>query len=209
MQILRRFGVLAAVAIFVVAGACGGAGEPMPAEPAEEPMAQDPAAEVSEFSLGGGMATEVHPGAGGSPHVAVNWMIGGATISITYGRPYLKERVVGESVEPMRDRVWRLGADEATTLVTDKDLMIGGTHIPAGEYTLWTRYVEDEMQLIVNSETGQWGTAYNAEHDLAYVPLTVTELDPPAQQLVITVTEEHLGFEWGHVAATTSLMIHS
>ena len=208
MQILRRFGVFAA-ATFVAAGACGGGGEHMPAEPAEEPMTQDSAAKASEFPLGGGTATEVHPGAGGSPHVAVDWMVGGATISITYGRPYLKDRVVGESVEPMQDRVWRLGADEATSLVTDKDLMIDGTHIPAGEYTLWTRYVEDEMQLIVNTETGQWGTAYNSDHDMAYIPLAVTELDPPAEQLVITVTEEQFGFEWGHVAATASLMVHS
>lgn len=91
----------------------------------------------AQETIGGGRATLVHPGQGGSPHVKVDWVIAGANISIIYGRPYLKDRVVGESVEPRRGRVWRLGADEATTLITDTDLRIGNTQVAAGEYTLW------------------------------------------------------------------------
>jgi len=173
--------------------------------PAETPAAEPPA---DTIMLGGGRATELGVGDGGSPHVKVDWQVGGGNISITYGRPYLKDRVVGETVEPMDDRFWRLGADEATTLVTDRDLMLGGTHIPAGEYTLWTQRMGDEFHLIVNTETGQWGTAYNAEHDFAHIPMEVGELDPPADQLTLTLDADSFGFEWGQMTATVPVMVH-
>jgi hypothetical protein len=171
------------------------------AEPAPEPVADT-------FDLGGGTAMEVHPGQAGSPHVKTDWAVGEAAISITYGRPVLKGRVVGDDVEPMGDKPWRLGADEATTLVTDIDIMLGGTHVPAGEYTLFTQNMNDEFHLIVNSETGQWGTAYNAEHDVAHIAMDVTELDPPAEQLTISIADDQLGFEWGQMAASVALATH-
>jgi hypothetical protein len=198
-------------ASFALAVACGGGedspdatleGEPMAtAEPPAEPRAE-------AFSLGGGTATEVHPGEAGSPHVKVDWVVNNANISIAYGRPYLKGRVVGESVEPMSDQWWRLGADEATTLTTDTDLMLGATHVPAGEYTLFAKQMGDEFHLILNSETGQGGLSYNPEHDLAHIPMEVAELDPPAEQLTLSIAADDLGFEWGQMAASVSLMVH-
>ena len=198
-------------ASFALALACGGGKERHDAMPEGEPMANaEPAAEptAETFSLGGGTATEVHPGDAGSPHVKVDWVVNNANISITYGRPYLKDRVVGESVEPMSDQWWRLGADEATTLTTDTDLMLGATHVPAGEYTLFAQQMGDEFHLILNSETGQWGLSYNPEHDLAHIPMDVTELDPPAEQLTLSIGAEDLGFEWGQMAASVDLMVH-
>ena len=192
------------------AAACGSGGEaPVVEAMNEEAPAQEPEAASADLGmLGGGDATLVHEGAGGSPHVSVAWSINGGNLTIAYGRPYLKGRVVGESVEPMPDAVWRLGADEATTLTTDRDLMLGETHVPAGEYTLWIMRANDEVHLIVNSETGQWGTAYNAEHDLAHVPMEVGALDPPAEQLVISIADDALGFEWGALTASVPLMVH-
>ena len=108
----------------------------------------------------------------------------------------------------MSDRFWRLGADEATTLTTDTDLMVGGTHIPAGEYTLWTQHMSDEFHLIVNSETGQWGTAYNSDHDVAHIAMAVSDLDPPAAQVTLSIGAGALGFEWGQMAASVELMVH-
>ena len=190
-----------------LAGACGGGGEM--AEPEPEPVEEAPAEAAAPMEMiGGGNATLVHEGQAGSPHVSVAWTVGEGNISIAYGRPYLRDRVVGESVEPMADRVWRLGADEATTLVTDRELMLGGETIPAGEYTLWTMQTGDEFHLIVNSETGQWGTNYNSENDVAHIPMEVGELDPPAEQLVISVTDDSLGFDWGALTASVPLMVH-
>lgn len=195
---------------FALAVACGGGEESHDVMPEGEPMTEaEPAAEptADTFSLGGGIATEVHPGSGGSPHVTVDWVVNDANISISYGRPYLNDRVVGDSVEPMRDQWWRLGADEATTLTTDTDLMLGAAHVPAGEYTLFAQQMGDEFHLILNSETGQWGLSYNPEHDLAHIPMEVTELDPPAEQLTLSIEGGNLGFQWGQMSASVDLMV--
>ena len=195
-------------------GACGGGEAPPEAEPMDQEGADVDAAEAEADAgatemLGGGQLTPVHEGTGGSPHVSVQWSVDGGNLTIEYGRPYLKGRVVGESVEPMADAVWRLGADEATTLTTDRELMLGEATIPAGQYTLWTMHMNDEFHLVVNSETGQWGTAYNSEHDVAHVPMTVGEpLDPPAEQLVISIGDGAFGFEWGALTASVPLMVH-
>ena len=124
-----RLGSTAAVlaAGMAALAACGGP----PGEPAATETAPAEAAAPAEM-LGGGVLTPVHDGQAGSPHVRVDWAVEGANISITYGRPYLRDRTVGESVEPLEGSVWRLGADEATTLVTDRDLMLGAAHVPAG-----------------------------------------------------------------------------
>ena len=116
--------------------------------------------------------------------------------------------MIGDNVEPMSDQWWRLGADEATTLTTDTDIMLAGTHVPAGEYTLFTQQMGDEFHLILNSETGQWGTSYNPEHDFAHIPMEVAELDPPAEQLTLSIEGGDLGFDWGQMAASVNLVIH-
>ena len=207
----RKFPFFLTLAVCAFAAACAAdmaeepAPEPMPEQEAE--AAAEPATSTPEM-LGGGKAMEVHPGQAGSPHVQVDWMIDDANITISYGRPYLRERVVGESVEPMASMVWRLGADEATTLVTDKDLMIRDAHVPAGEYTLWAAHMNDEFHLIVNSQTGQWGTQYDASHDVAHIAMDVEDLDPPADQLTLSVTSEMFGFEWGQMAASVPITIH-
>lgn len=198
---------LLATATFV---ACGGGQTEDPAPEDMGSMTDAPSAEPTEatFPLGGGTATEVHAGQAGSPHVKVDWQVNGATVSITYGRPSLNGRTVGDDVEPMADTWWRLGADEATTLTSSSDLMVGGAHVPAGEYTLFTQQMDGEFHLIVNSETGQWGTAYNADSDVVHVAMNVTELDPPADQLTLSIVDGQLGFEWGQMTASTSIMAH-
>ena len=189
-----------------LAGACAGGN--MTEESAIAPMAEAEPAAAQTMTLGGGTAIEVHPGDAGSPHVKVDWMVDGANISITYGRPYLNGRVIGETVEPMADRLWRLGADEATTLLTDRDMMVGDAHLPAGEYTLWTMHMNDAFHLIINSETGQWGLDYDSSHDLAHVPMDVEELDPPAEQLTMSIGDGKLGFDWGTMRASVPIMVH-
>ena len=135
------------------------------------------------------------PGKGGSPHETVEYKVGGATVTITYGRPYLKGRTV-ETLAPA-GKVWRTGADEATTLKTDKALQIGTLAAPAGTYTLYTLPDTSGWQLIVNKLTGQWGTVYQQSDDLGRVPMTAGKLAAPAEQLVVAIVgsnlEVHLG----------------
>jgi len=201
---LSKWWVMSAAAL-VLAG-CGGAGDTESQTPAAAPAETEAAAPTAQ--LGGGGLTPVHDGTAGSPHVRVDWEAEGADLSLTYGRPYLRDRVVGESVEPLEGQVWRLGADEATTFTTSGDLMVGSMHVPAGEYTLWTLTTGDTTELIVNGETGQWGTAYNDEHDLGRTAMTVDTLQTPAEQLTVFIEDSELRFEWGDMVASVPIMVH-
>ncbi len=208
MQLVKS-GAWAVCAGLLMVG-CGGSGEdatPHEAEPAATEASPAPAPAPAEM-LGGGTVTPVHEGMAGSPHVQVAWEVEGANIAITYGRPLLKSRVVGDTVEPRDGIVWRLGADEATILTTDRDLMLGSAHVPAGEYTLWTLTNGDTTELIVNSETGQWGTAYDASKDLARTEMTVSTLETPADQLTLHIEDSALRLEWGALAASLPIMVH-
>lgn len=149
--------------------------------------------------------TDVHPGKGGSPHVRTEWTIDGANISIEYGRPYLKGRTVGKEVAPF-GQPWRTGADEATTLKTDKPLKFGSLSVPAGTYTLFTLPGEKEWHLIVSKKTGEWGTEYDEAQDLGRVPMKVGKPAKPAEQLTISIDDTPAGgtlrVEWGTSSAS-------
>jgi hypothetical protein len=129
-----------------------------------------------------------------SPHETVNATIDGAKISVTYGRPYMKGRKIAGGLVPY-GQVWRTGADEATTLVTDKALMFGSTHVQPGTYTLYTLPGEKGWQLIVNKQTGQWGTEYNQAQDLARIPMKVTKTAAPVEQFTIAIDDTPAGGE--------------
>ena len=122
----------------------------------------------------------------GSPHETVSKTVNGANIGIEYGRPYLRGRKIMGGLVPY-GRVWRTGADAATTLTTDKPLVIGGTEVPAGKVTLYTLPGADQWKLIINKQTGQWGTEYNEAQDLARVDMTTTTLDEPVDQFTIDI----------------------
>jgi hypothetical protein len=130
--------------------------------------------------------TAVHPGRGGSPHVRTEWSISGANLSIEYGRPYVKGRTIGKELAPF-GYVWRAGADEATTLKSDKALAFGSLTVPAGAHTLWVLPAADKWQLIVNKNTGQWGTDYNEKADIGRVDMKVEKIASPVEQLTFSI----------------------
>jgi hypothetical protein len=94
-------------------------------------------------------------------------------------------KIVGSLVP--YDHVWRTGADAATTLSTSKDLVIGGAAVPTGKVTLYTLPAEAGWKLIINKQTGQWGTEYDQAQDLARVDLTRKALSAPVDQLTIAI----------------------
>jgi len=150
-------------------------------------------------------------GGGGSPHETVEYSVGGAKITISYGRPFLKARKVLSEVAPA-GKIWRTGADEATTLTTDKGLMFGSLMIPAGTYTLYTVPGPTSWKLVVNKQTGQWGTEYREENDLGRADLKVETLPKPVDQFTISIAEAGgsptLNLDWGTTRATTPFMVH-
>jgi hypothetical protein len=149
-------------------------------------------------------------GGGGSPHETVEYTVKGAKITISYGRPFLKGRAL-DTLAPA-GKIWRTGADEATTLTTDKGLMFGSLMVPAGTYTLFTVPGPTTWKLAVSKQTGQWGTEYHEDKDLGRVDLKVEKLPKPAEQVTISITEAGgsptLNIDWGTTRATTPFMVH-
>ena len=87
---------------------------------------------------------------------------------------------------------WRTGADEATTLKTDKPLKFGTLAVPAGAVTLYTVPGDKEWQLVVSKKTGQWGIPYPKGEDLGRVPMKVAKPDKPVEQLTIAIDDTPL-----------------
>lgn len=146
-------------------------------------------------------------GGGGrkSPHDTVT---NGKT-TVTYGRPYKKNRVVFGELEKY-GKVWRVGADEATTITFAHDVKFGGAGVKAGTYTLFAIPQENEWTLILNSQPGQWG-AYNYEKnkdkDVASVKVPVKKLDMPVEQLTIRFIESGaMLIEWDTCRVEVSLL---
>jgi hypothetical protein len=125
--------------------------------------------------------------------------LGDARIWVDYGRPIKRGRVIFGKVVPW-NTVWRTGANAATHLHTPVDLTIGGTTVPAGAYTLWTLPSERGWKLIINRQTGQWGTDYDAEQDLARLDVRTEKLARPVEQFTISIepkgAEAILSMSW-------------
>ena len=159
-------------------------------------------------TLGAQKTTQIHPGKGGSPHVRSEWTIGGASISIQYGRPFLKGRPESQLMPP--GAPWRTGADEATTLTTDRPLTFGTLTVPAGTYTLYTVPGAGAWQLIVSKSTGQWGIPYPDGQDLGRVAMEVSKI-APVESLTISIEEMSGGgvlrVEWGTTRASVPFTI--
>ncbi len=127
-----------------------------------------------------------------SPRDTAGMRLGGAAVSVDYGRPYARGRKIMGGLVPF-GQVWRTGANAATTLKTSADLRIGGVDVPRGTYTLYTLPAADRWLLVVNRQTGQWGTEYDAGRDLARIPMRMSAPRAPTEQFTITLTPAQNG----------------
>jgi len=109
-----------------------------------------------------------------SPPARASVTIAGKKVTIAYSSPRIRERKIMGGLVPY-GQWWRTGADNATTLQTDADLDIGGLKVPKGIYTVYTLPGATEWQLIVNKQTGQWGTEYNQRQDLGRVKMKLAQ----------------------------------
>jgi Protein of unknown function (DUF2911) len=122
-----------------------------------------------------------------SPPATTECTIKGKKVTISYSRPSLRGRSM-ETLAP-NGKVWRTGANEATTLTTEIDLNIGGAKVPAGTYTLYTLPSADVWKLIINKQTGQWGTVYNQDQDLSRVDMKKEEIAVPVETFTISLDQ--------------------
>jgi hypothetical protein len=137
--------------------------------------------------------------------------IGAATFMVDYGRPLARGRTLLGDVIPY-DRVWRTGANAATQFTTSAPITLGGLSVPAGTYTLWTVPRVQGAYLIVNRQTGQWGTGYGRAHDLGRAPMQADSLDIPVEQFTISIEPagpRHgtLAMVWGTFRWSTPIVV--
>jgi hypothetical protein len=145
-----------------------------------------------------------------SPPGTAKATIDGATITIDYSRPSVKGRKIMGGLVPWGE-VWRTGANEATTLTTDKAIEIGGLAVPAGKYTLFTLPGETEWKLIVNKQTGQWGTEYDQKQDLGRIALKKAATAGLVEQFTISLDKVAKGgvlkLAWENTELTAAIAV--
>jgi hypothetical protein len=130
-------------------------------------------------------------------------------VTIDYGQPHARGREVPTELSK-EGTVWRTGANAATTLKTETDLTIGGVAVPAGNYSLYTIREGGRTLLIINNNTGQWGTEYDATKDLARVPLRARTTAETLESLQIAMVPADaqsargtLNIQWGKLHLST------
>ena len=134
-------------------------------------------------------------------------------IFIDYGRPLVRQRTVwGGQLIPF-DSVWRAGANAATHLATTRTLVFGELVVPAGMYSLWIQHTRSGTFLIINKQTGQWGTSYDPAQDLGRVPMTLAPAPAFVEQFTITIRAMPPGsrgafdFAFGPSVATATFVV--
>ncbi|MBL0171792.1 MAG: DUF2911 domain-containing protein [Gemmatimonadaceae bacterium] len=152
--------------------------------------------------------------AGASPlsvRDTVRASIGAATFTVDYGRPLARGRTLLGQVIPY-DFVWRTGANAATQFTTSAPITLAGLSVPAGTYTLWTVPRPTRVDLVVNKQTGQWGTQYQSAGDLGHAPLTTKTVTDTVERFTIGIAPTDamhgtLSLAWGTFRWTAPIVL--
>ncbi len=140
-----------------------------------------------------------------SPAATATGKIGAANIEIAYSSPAVKDRKIWGSLVPY-DKVWRAGADEATTFTTDRDLMVEGKKLPAGTYSFFVIPTDDEWVIIFNNVASQWGAyKYNAEEDALRAEVKPVRTDKKQERLQYTIEKDGFNLIWDNLKIPVSV----
>jgi hypothetical protein len=138
--------------------------------------------------------------------------VGSAIFAVDYGRPLVRGRKLLGDVVPF-DYVWRTGANAATQFTTSVPITLAGLAVPAGTYTLWTvPHANGTADLIVNKQSGQWGTDYDGARDLGTVHLRTETTEAPVEEFTIAIValddrRGTLSIEWGPFRWTAPIVV--
>jgi hypothetical protein len=159
-----------------------------------------------------------------SPHETISAVIEGNRVTVVYGRPYTMDPKTGDvrkiwgGLVPY-GKIWRTGADEATLLITQKPMELGGATLSAGAYTLWTLPAEGGAKLIINQQIGQWGEnsrdpkqVYDEALDVARIDLKRDVLKDPVDQFTISIEANPAGggvlkLTWENTQYSTAIKV--
>jgi hypothetical protein len=138
----------------------------------------------------------------------------GKSVKIDYSSPRAKGRkIFGEASDKALvpyGQIWRTGANDATTFVTDANVTVGGKAVPAGSYTVFTVPKADAWSLVVSKKTGEWGTDYPGEkEDLVRAPMSVSKTSAPVENFAIAFDQGGskctLRMEWENTRASVEI----
>jgi len=140
-----------------------------------------------------------------SPEDTVVYQDESLDLEVFYNRPYKKDRKIFGGLVPYGE-VWRTGANEATTFSTNEDLMIDGSMLEAGKYTLWTIPMENSWKVIFNSKMYPWGINLDnkpyrePEYDVLVIEIPTEKIQETLEQFSIYFEKDHdfvdLTFSW-------------
>lgn len=145
-----------------------------------------------------------------SPAATASGKVGDATVTIRYSSPAVKGRKIWGDLVPY-DKVWRAGANEATTFETDKDIKVEGKTLPAGKYSLFAQPGEKEWTIILNSETGQWGIKRGGvanrdpANDVVSVNVKPKKSSSMTERLTYDVTGKGFVLRWENLEVPVAL----
>jgi len=127
-----------------------------------------------------------------SPPAQADATLGGKRVTIHYNAPSMRGRKIMGELVPW-DKIWRTGANPATSFVTAVDLKIGALDVPAGSYTLYTvpEQAPSSWILVINKQTGQWGTEYDQKQDLGRTEMKLKKLVSPQEVMSISFENVH------------------
>jgi hypothetical protein len=136
-----------------------------------------------------------------SPAATASVTVAGGTIDIRYNTPQMRGRKIMGGLVPY-GKVWRTGANPATTIITSVPLKFGALLVPAGTHTLYSLPSEETWQLILNNQTGQWGLTYDQSKDLGRISMQSKPMSAPQEGMSLsfenttpTSTELHIRWE--------------
>ncbi|TDU34376.1 Protein of unknown function (DUF2911) [Gelidibacter sediminis] len=125
-----------------------------------------------------------------SPKDMVKFELNDTRLEVSYNRPYKKGREIFGALVPY-DKVWRTGANEATTFTTNKNLLVDGHPLPNGTYTLWTVPNDSVWTVYFNTKEYPWGVdeqmqpMREPQYDLLEVEAPVIHLNNTVEQFTI------------------------
>jgi hypothetical protein len=147
-----------------------------------------------------------------SPRMTAHATFQQGPIFINYGSPAVRGRTVWGGVLVPFDTIWRTGANEAAHLANSKTIQLGDMTLAPGLYTIWTQHTQNGTWLIVNKQVGQWGTGYNAAHDVGRVQMTLANTPEHVEDFTITIrampqNRGAIDMAWGDKVATATFQL--